>query len=949
MKKLLLILLGIGLLPLGQTYKGYGQCKSNMGFESGSFASWSTSTDSNFITPASRRYFNPGISPKVVSYGVTDMWLGTITRPNSTVGNYLTRVGNRGLRAVADTVYRTYIIDSLSDKLTIYSMGVSELAHNYWGVPTVEAPGFGYEIYVNGVKLDCLKGSFFCGNMDQPPVWQLGQFKDTSTVRKSTAWSKETLNFSCYEGDTVEVRLFTRDCILLGHYAYAYFDVVCGDTSKPVINKIMLNDIIQEDELTLYCKTSTTLSLEPNTEVCPIFRSNVQWSPANYITGAANLDSVKIYNVDSVWIFAEASFSNYCQTVDVRDSILVKYRSSDPHDNIPKMPRNFCDCKNDTLDFGTATVTSVKDQNGNFMTLDSGILLIKPCDNFYEESFWKQPSSRIVTRKSQIGTSSWSTGNTEGAIGIDSILATGKIRYTIDYKAGKAFFCGITTNNVNNNNDMPHSIYYNNGNIRAYYGTTNLSNLGTYSGTVDVEFVTLSNRRVQIWINGVLSYSYTNAQRATFPVFADFSARSNDTSHIRKTSIFGPTKNIKDFTRLLVPTTYKYFLEYTDRCGVQVHDTIKVIPGFNADLHTTDDEICGLDQVHMNVSSTSSIIEEIQSTSSGNGSLSGATNVAPGGTSTINYDPQFDDFGNSQTTVFLTARSGRCIDTDTATFVFHEIPTSNAGADISTTADSFVIGGTPAGQCTYCSNFTYDWNQGNALSDSTVANPMAFKANIGSPALILMVRDPVSGCFSRDTTYIYTSLDNQLMAMNTHCIAGNSIQADWVLIPTLDNYKFGLEYSIDYGETWIGGNEIYAGEVSGKGLVSKYTMTIKKPAQAGVMYRWYSANAHGDKMSVVVLDEPECGNGTTYNVHPNPFTNRIDLHIESASHLKSSYTIQVFNQYGQLVTEKEIDTRQGQSSQFYLDGLQDITKGIYYVHLKSNDNTLYSTMIVKTE
>src|SRR5690606_18967109 len=151
---------------------------------------------------------------------------------------------------------------------------------------------------------------------------------------------------------------------------------------------------------------------------------------------------------------------------------------------------------------------------------------------------------------------------------------------------------------------------------------------------------------------------------------------------------------------------------------------------------------------------------------------------------------------------------------------------------------------------------------------------------------------------------------------------------DWTMIPTLDHYKFGLEYSVDYGETWIGGNEIFAGEVSGKGLVAKYAMTIKKPAQAGVMYRWYSANTHGEKTSVLPIDEPECGNGTTYHVHPNPFTDRIDLHIESVSHLKSTYTIQMFNQYGQLVAEKEIDTRTEQLQQYYVDGLEGITKGI---------------------
>src|SRR5690606_30970977 len=161
------------------------------------------------------------------NYGGTDMYLGTITAPNPSAGNMCIKVGNRGVRAVADTVYRSFVIDSLSDKLTIYSIGVVEQAHNYWSLATVEAPGFGYEIYINGQEVGCVRGSFVCGNTENPRVWQLGTFKDTAGVRKSAGWGEEVLHLACFVGDTVEIRLCTRDCILLGHYAYAYFEVVC--------------------------------------------------------------------------------------------------------------------------------------------------------------------------------------------------------------------------------------------------------------------------------------------------------------------------------------------------------------------------------------------------------------------------------------------------------------------------------------------------------------------------------------------------------------------------------------------------------------------------------------------------------------------------------------------------------------------------------------------------
>ena len=74
-----------------------GQCKSNMGFDNGNFGSWTTSTDSNFVAPGSNFYYKPGINHVVAAYGSTDAWLGTITKPNASCGNYMIRLGNKGV------------------------------------------------------------------------------------------------------------------------------------------------------------------------------------------------------------------------------------------------------------------------------------------------------------------------------------------------------------------------------------------------------------------------------------------------------------------------------------------------------------------------------------------------------------------------------------------------------------------------------------------------------------------------------------------------------------------------------------------------------------------------------------------------------------------------------------------------------------------------------------
>ncbi len=946
MKKQIPIYIILALSSLFYAGNLQAQCASNMGFENGNFGSWTTATDSLFIQPANRVYTSPGINMRVVNYGVTDAWLGTINRPHTTAGNRLVRIGNRGVRAVADTVYRTYIVDSLSDKLTIYSMGVSELAHDFWGVPINESPGFGYEIYVNGQKIDCLKGSFFTGNVDQPPVWQLGTFKDTSTVRKSTGWGQETLNFACFVGDTIEIRLFTRDCILLGHYAYAYFDVVCGDTSKPVLSQIQINDIIADDELDLYCVPGATLFLEPQTDVCPLFMGNIQWTPANHIVGPQTLDSAIISVTDSAWIFVEAEFSNYCMTVSIIDSIFVRKLNSDPHDNLPKINRNFCDCKPDTLDFNGIDVNTIWDNVPTTYSLSNGKLIFNPCDKFYTTAFWKNPSVQTTINGSTIGATTWSSGNNRGAIGVDSILPGGRVRYTITPTAGKVFYAGINDVNSNFNNDMDHSVFVNGTNIRAYYGTSSQANLGTFTGTITVEFVVLTNRRVRLYINGTLVHSYSSGQLANTPVFPDYSGQSNHNPHIDAAAVMGPTRNIKNFSRLQNPTPLNLFMDFVDRCGVTVQDTITFTPGFTAAI-SSDVVQCGLTPLFLNMNSSSLIDNLSWSSVDARGTFSQGGG-APNQNKHLDYIPHPNDYNFKPIAVIITAHSGRCTATDTGYMTINEIPSSDAGPDITTTLDSFAIGGSPAGACMTCGSFNTRWTQGNALDDSTAQNPMAYSNLIGAPYFVIRNIDPVSGCFSRDTVYVYTSLSNESSFMQTNCISTSKVEMNWIMVPDAEISQFGIDYSLDEGRTWYTITTIQASQTFDL-IPQNYRVYVEKQSNQNTIYRWYAISPKGEKTRMLMLEDLECQEGNVYTFFPNPFTKEIEVQIAANNGVKNHYLVQLVNQYGQVVHEKLITfTEASLTTKFLLDGLEEMNTGIYYLNIKNNGELLYKTLVVKS-
>ncbi|MCC6818342.1 MAG: T9SS type A sorting domain-containing protein [Bacteroidia bacterium] len=952
MNKIILKIMVLVALSSILPSKVSAQCANNIGFENGNFTGWTTATDSVFINASQRRYITPGINMGVLNYGGTDMYLGTVSAANATVGSKVIKVGNRAVRATADTVYRTYIIDSLSDKLTIYSYGVVELAHNYWGVPINEAPGFGYEILVNGQKLDCLRGAFFCGNVDNPPVWQLGTFKDTAGVRKSTGWGEETLNFACFVGDTVEIRLFTRDCILLGHFAYAYFDVVCGDTSKPVISQISVQDILASDYLDLFCTQDATLELEPNTEICPIYRGTVQWSPQSFIIGSTTVDSALIHVPDSFWIYAEAQFSNFCQTIDVIDSIFVRYWAYDPHDNIPKLDNNYCSCENDTLDFTDANISSILDNYPKTYTVDAeNRLIFNPCDNFYTETTWKNPSTRVVTNGSQIGTSPWSSGNTEGAISYDTLTGAGTVRFEVQIQAGKSFYIGLNSSNSNNGQDMDQYLYVNGTSIRAYYRGSNLSNLGTFSGTAVIDFEILANGRVRIYINGVFEYSYSSSRSVTFPVFADYSANSNNTNHVYKTSFRGPTTLGRVFDSLQNKTTQELYLTYVDRCGITVRDTIRYIPGLTAALLVNDYIQCGLNQVQFNMNTSwPSTIEGI----SWSGDASG-TFTPPAGNGSLNttgtsllYDPNVPDYNLNPVTIIVTAFSGSCSVNDTAYLDVNEIPLANAGPDISTTADTFNIGGAPSGSCLTCGSLHYNWNNGGTMNDSTLSDPSVYKSLVLNNEYIVRAYDSTTGCYSFDTTYVYTSLPTYDNHLHADCINGHTVEFRWVSIPSETIKKFSVEYSDDGGRSW---KELRSINASGQfgSVAQQYNMSIEKVDNPAAIYRWVTINNSGERVNVTILDELSCSDIPTYMIYPNPFTNELELNIFATNGSKLNYTFEIYNQYGQLVYTKEVNyTESNMSTLIAIDGLNGLSSGVYSFNVKSRGESLYSTLLVKS-
>jgi hypothetical protein len=278
----------------------------------------------------------------------------------------------------------------------------------------------------------------------------------------------------------------------------------------------------------------------------------------------------------------------------------------------------------------------------------------------------------------------------------------------------------------------------------------------------------------------------------------------------------------------------------------------------------------------------------------------------------------------------------------------NEIPLASAGPDISTTLDTFAIGGSPSGSCATCGGMNYDWSQGNALSDSTIANPNAYKSLIGAPMFILRVIDPTTGCQSFDTTYIYTSLSNENHHVETQCINGQHIEFKWLSLPNESIEKYAVEYSTDAGYSWQISRSIQASSQMGS-VAMPYNMTIERHPSPSAQYRWSAMNIKGERLVVENLDAINCSDMPVYKLYPNPFTDNLELSIYSENGNKLNYNFELYNQFGQMVYSKDIRYEESNvSSLVLLDGLNNLNSGVYHFIIKNNGQSLYKTMLVKT-
>lgn len=149
----------------------------------------------------------------------TDRMLHTV--PSD--GEASVRLGNWSVNGEAEMIEYDYYVDSTTSSILLldYAVVLQNPGHDAESQPRFTLrilDDKGYDIGEDG----CSKADFIPGS-DMGDDWNVN---DTIVWLD---WSTIGINLSQYRGESLKIRLVTRDCSLTEHYGYAYFTVGCSD------------------------------------------------------------------------------------------------------------------------------------------------------------------------------------------------------------------------------------------------------------------------------------------------------------------------------------------------------------------------------------------------------------------------------------------------------------------------------------------------------------------------------------------------------------------------------------------------------------------------------------------------------------------------------------------------------------------------------------------------
>ncbi|MEZ5174118.1 MAG: hypothetical protein R2850_11580 [Bacteroidia bacterium] len=219
-----LLLLFSAIILVIQSYS-QSNC-DNIGFENGNFDNWTAYTGHSEFNNWVQGLQNGRHT--IVSQITTDPRTnGQLLMVNPFGGGYSVKLGNEFVGSQAEALERDFLVTDEESAIILFYAVV------------FQDPGMMMLISQN-LACKCLydeSGSPISGSCFEYSVTassNIPGFMPADDEVWYRDWTPLAVDLADYIGQTVTIRLETRDCNLGGHFGYAYFDAVCGNLEVSV-------------------------------------------------------------------------------------------------------------------------------------------------------------------------------------------------------------------------------------------------------------------------------------------------------------------------------------------------------------------------------------------------------------------------------------------------------------------------------------------------------------------------------------------------------------------------------------------------------------------------------------------------------------------------------------------------------------------------------------------
>jgi hypothetical protein len=185
--------------------------------------------------------------------------------------------------------------------------------------------------------------------------------------------------------------------------------------------------------------------------------------------------------------------------------------------------------------------------------------------------------------------------------------------------------------------------------------------------------------------------------------------------------------------------------------------------------------------------------------------------------------------------------------------------------------------------------------------------------------------------------------------IESECLNEKEARFTWYTMDSEDEFKYGIEYTLNNGVNWIKLGEINAVRQFIGQTLHTYSMVLDRNNDYKTIYRWYSLDQTGKRVQAIPLASLACDKAT-FKVYPNPFNTSININFDLGTHIDKSLVLDILDLNGKVVYHQALDfnNSSSQTGLITINEFEQLSNGIYQLRIAGTENIILNEKIVKT-